>query len=84
VSLRGDTRRSRSASRQRSIGLTIDRRRARPVRGHAVALTDQEFDLLACWWPAATVRSRELLIEGAGGTIRVTAATVDAVIDSIR
>lgn len=74
-------------ARQRSIGLTVDpATRQATVRGHAVALTDQEFDLLRVLVAGGGfVWSRELLIESAWRhDSYVTAATVDAVIASIR
>ena len=72
---------------RRSIGLALDTStRQATVRGHAVALTDQEFELLRVLvGGGGFVWSREMLIESAWRhDSYVTAATVDAVVASIR
>jgi DNA-binding response OmpR family regulator len=76
-----------SPALRRSIGLSLDTStRQATVRGHAVALTDQEFELLRVLVAGGGfVWSREMLIEGAWRhDAYVTAATVDAVVASIR
>jgi DNA-binding response OmpR family regulator len=72
---------------RRSIGLSLDpASRQVTVGGHGVALTDQEFELLRVLVAGGGfVWSRELLIELAWRhDSYVTAATVDAVVASIR
>ena len=72
---------------RRSTGLILDpSTRQAVVHGDAVALTGQEFELLRVLVAGADfVWSRERLIEGAWRhDAYVTAATVDAVVDSIR
>jgi two-component system torCAD operon response regulator TorR len=72
---------------QRSTGVTIDTAtREATVRGHAVALTDQEFDLLRVLVSGRNiVWSRERLMESAWKhDSYVTAATVDAVVAALR
>jgi len=72
---------------QRSTGVTIDTAtREATVRGHAVALTDQEFDLLRVLVSGRDiVWSRERLMESAWKhDSYVTAATVDAVVAALR
>ena len=72
---------------ERSTGIVIDAgaREAR-VRGHAVALTNQEFDLLSVLVTGRDlVWSREMLIETAWkDDPYVTVRTVDAVVASLR
>ena len=72
---------------RRSTGVTIDTttREAR-VRGHAVALTQQEFDLLRVLVSGlGRVWSREHLIQSAWThDSYVTVATVDAVVGALR
>ena len=70
-----------------SIGLILDpSTRQAMVRGDAVALTRQEFELLLVLMAGGGfVWSREKLMEGAWRhDAYVTAATVDAVVASIR
>jgi DNA-binding response OmpR family regulator len=72
---------------RRSTGLTIDTgTREAAVRGHAVALTNQEFDLLQVMVSGrGIVWSRERLIERAWKhDSYVTVATVDVVIAALR
>jgi DNA-binding response OmpR family regulator len=75
------------AAAQRSIGITIDpATREATVRGHPVALTDQEFELLRVLVSGVgTVWSRERLIESAWKhDSYVTVATVDVVVAALR
>jgi len=75
------------AAAPRSIGVSIDAAtRQAIVRGHAVALTNQEFDLLqALVSGAGSVWSRERLIERAWQRdCYATNATVDVVVASLR
>jgi DNA-binding response OmpR family regulator len=72
---------------RRSTGLTIDTgSREATVRGHAVALTDQEFDLLQALASGyGMVWTREMLIERAWkDDSYVNVATVDAVVATLR
>jgi DNA-binding response OmpR family regulator len=72
---------------RRSTGLTIDTvAREATVRGHAVALTDQEFDLLQALASGyGMVWTREMLIERAWkDDSYVNVATVDAVVATLR
>ena len=71
---------------RRSTGLTIDARaREATVRGHAVALTNQEFDLLQVLASDSGPSTREQLLERAWkDDPYVTVATVDVVVSSIR
>ena len=72
---------------RRSTGLAIDTEaREATVRGHAVALTNQEFDLLRVLVSGRRlVWSREMLIESAWKhDSYVTVATVDAVVEALR
>jgi DNA-binding response OmpR family regulator len=72
---------------RRSTGLTIDiAAREATVRGHAVALTNQELDLLRVLVSGRRiVWSREKLIESAWKhDSYVTVATVDAVVGALR
>jgi DNA-binding response OmpR family regulator len=72
---------------RRSTGLTIDTStREATVRGHAVTLTNQEFDLLRVLVSGpGIVWSREMLIERAWKhDSYVTVATVDAVVAALR
>jgi DNA-binding response OmpR family regulator len=76
-----------SPAQRRSTGLILDTStRQATVRGHAVALTDQEFELLRVLVNGGGfVWSREMLIESAWRhDSYVTAATVDAVVASLR
>jgi DNA-binding response OmpR family regulator len=76
-----------SPAQRRSIGLILDTSsRQATVGGHAVALTDQEFELLRVLVAGGGfVWSRETLIERAWRhDSYVTAATVDVVVASIR
>ena len=71
----------------RSTGLTIDAAaREATVRGHAIALTNQEFELLLVLATGrGIVWSREMLIESAWRhDSYVTVATVDAVVAALR
>jgi two-component system torCAD operon response regulator TorR len=72
---------------RRSIGVTIDATtREATVRGHAVALTNQELDLLVVLTSAAGLTwTRELLMETAWrDDSYVTVATVDVVVAALR
>ena len=71
----------------RSIGVAVDAvTRQAIVRGHAVALTNQEFDLLRTLVSdAGSVWSRERLIERAWQhDAYATVATVDVVVAALR
>jgi DNA-binding response OmpR family regulator len=75
------------AAAQRSIGIIIDAAtREATVRGHQVALTNQEFELLRVLVSSAgTVWSRERLIESAWKhDSYVTVGTVDVVVAALR
>ena len=74
------------ASAPRSIGVAIDAvTRQAIVRGHAVALTNQEFDLLRALVSDGSVWSRERLIERAWQhDAYATVATVDVVVAALR
>jgi DNA-binding response OmpR family regulator len=72
---------------RRSTGLTIDiAAREATVRGHAVALTDQEFDLVCVLASGQGVAlSREQLLHSAWThDSYATVATVDAVVAALR
>jgi DNA-binding response OmpR family regulator len=72
---------------RRSRGVTVDAAtREATVRGHAVALTNQEFDLLrALVSRAGIAATRERLIESAWThDSYVTVATVDVVVAMLR
>ena len=74
------------ASAPRSIGVAVDAAtRQAIVRGHAVALTNQEFDLLRALVSDGSVWSRERLIERAWQhDVYATVATVDVVVAALR
>jgi len=74
------------ASAPRSIGVALDAvTRQAIVRGHAVALTNQEFDLLRALVSDGSVWSRERLIERAWQhDAYATVATVDVVVAALR
>jgi DNA-binding response OmpR family regulator len=75
------------AAAQRSAGITIDTAtREATVRGHPIALTNQEFELLQVLVSGSgTVWSRERLIESAWKhDSYVTVGTVDAVVAALR
>jgi DNA-binding response OmpR family regulator len=83
----GDKRALMAAEVLRSTGVTIDARtREATVRGHAVALTNQEFDLLRVLVHGrGLVWSREMLLQSAWKhDPYVTVGTVDAVVAAIR
>jgi DNA-binding response OmpR family regulator len=87
VAIRRHTEVVMAPAARRSTGVTIDTTtREATVRGHAVALTHQEFDLLRVLMSGPDfVWSREHLIESAWThDSYVTAATVDAVITALR